>query len=133
MNTVRLPDFLEGSGDYETQVVGESSYQDALEHICGGRTDRGADEFVEALLTLEDSNTFDHNAVRVDINGLTVGYLSRDFAVHYRQRLAEAGYHSLVAHCRAHIRGGWDHSRGRSARGHFGVWLDLPAAYNSTQ
>jgi hypothetical protein len=108
--------------------VGESSYQDALEHICGGRTECGADEFVDAILTLEDSNTFDHNAVRVDINGLTVGVLEPRFRSSLPATSRRGG-----AHCRAHNRGGWDHSRGRVASGHFGVWLDLPAAYNSPQ
>lgn len=118
--------FITGPGDYFIQVVGESSYQDALEEICGGRTEDGADEFVDAFLILEDTNPNDHNAVRVDIGGGTVGYLTRDFAVQYRQRLAEAGYPRLIGRCRAHIRGGWD--RGGHDRGHFGVWLDLPFA-----
>jgi hypothetical protein len=116
--------FLEGSGDYFIQVVGESSYQEALERICCGCTEDGADEFVEAVLVLEDTNPNDHNAVRADILGLTVGYLTRDFAGQYRRRLTEAGYPRLVGRCRAHIRGGWE--RGEHNRGHFGVWLDLP-------
>jgi hypothetical protein len=105
MSVDAVKGFLEGPGDYFIQVVGESSYQDALEGVCGGRTEDGADEFVEAVLILEDTNPNDHNAVRVDINGCTVGYLTRDFAVQYRRRLIEAGYPSLIGTCRAHIRG----------------------------
>ena len=124
MSADTVEGFLEGPGDYFIQVVGESSYQDALERICHGRTEDGADEFVAAVLILEDSNPNDHNAVRVDIAGVTVGYLTRDFAVQYRRRLLEAGYPRLIGKCRAHIRGGW--ARGSNDRGHFGVWLDLP-------
>lgn len=116
--------FLPGPGEYLIQVVGESSYQDALERICGGRTEDGANEFIDAFLILEDTNPNDRNAVRVDISGMTVGYLTRDFAIQYRHRLVEAGYPRLVGSCRAHIRGGWQ--RGDRDRGHFGVWLDLP-------
>lgn len=92
--------------------------------ICGGRTEDGADEFVEAVLIPEDANPNDQNAVRIDIGSVTVGYLTRDFAVQYRQRLTEAGYPRLIGSCRAHIRGGWD--RAGHGRGYFGVWLDLP-------
>jgi hypothetical protein len=93
-----LHGFLQGPGDYFIQVVGESSYQNALERLCGGRTEDGADEFVEAVLILEDTNPNDHNAVRIDIRGHAVGYLTRDFAVQYRHRLVEAGYPRLNRH-----------------------------------
>ena len=124
MSADPLQGFLSGPGDYFIQVVGESSYQDALERICGGRTEDGANEFVDAFLILEDTNPNDRNAVRVDIGGMTVGYLTPHFAIQYRHRLVEAGYPRLVGSCRAHIRGGWQ--RGDQDRGHFGVWLDLP-------
>ena len=109
-----------GSGSYRVQVVGESNYQRALERICGGRTEDGAEKYITAALVLEDANPYDKNAVRVDIDGSTVGYLSRDAAKAYRNRFRSSGGR---AECPALIRGGWD--RGGKDRGHFGVLLDL--------
>ncbi len=115
---------LGGTGRYEFDIVGESKYQDALERICGGRTEDGANDLVDATLYQEDSNPHDSQAVRVDIEGLTVGYLSRDDAHAYRKQLDALGQGPLVAVCKAKIVGGWQ--RGKSDRGHFGVKLDLP-------
>lgn len=115
---------LPGPGTYKVDVVGESNYQDALSDICGGKSHEGADRRTKATLILEDSNPHDSKAIRVDIQGRTVGYLSKENARQYRDRLASAGHSSLVGRCDAVIRGGWD--RGRGNTGHFGVKLDLP-------
>lgn len=115
---------LGGPGLFEAPIVGESHYQGALERICGGRTRDGAEKYVDATLIQEDTNPHDPMAVRIDIHGLTVGYLSREDARSYRQRLEEAGHPDLIGVCAAVIRGGWD--RGHGDKGHFGVWLDLP-------
>lgn len=115
---------ISGPGDFEIEVVGESHYQQALERICGGRSEDGAEEYVTAILVLEDTNPYDKMAVRVDIEGHTVGHLSRDNARAYRRQLKAAGHPRLTATCNAVIRGGWD--RGGGDRGHFGVRLDLP-------
>jgi hypothetical protein len=118
--------WLEGSGTFALEIVGEASYEPALETICGGRTDESVNLKSEACLICEDSNPYDSMAVRVDIGGHTVGYLSRDNARRYRQELQRIGYPKQQAFCSAVIRGGWD--RGSRGRGHFGVWLDLPAS-----
>ncbi len=87
---------LEGPDAFALPVVGESHYQDALEQICGPRTDEGEDRRVEAQLILEDENPHDSMAVRVDINGITVGYLSRDHARTYRRGLSNAAFLSAA-------------------------------------
>ena len=46
-------------------------------------------------------------AVRVDVQGQTVGHLSRELARQYRKQLERAGYGSTDAYCDARIRGGW--------------------------
>jgi len=97
---------LGGSGEYAFDIVGESKYQDALESICGGRTHEAADKYVEATLYQENSNVHDSQAVRVDIEGKTVGYLSRDDARAYRKQLDALGRGPLVAVCKAKIVGG---------------------------
>jgi hypothetical protein len=105
---------------FNVEVVGESNYQAALERICGGRSRDGAEKYVTATLVPEDSNPYDENAVRVDIDGVTVGYLSRHAAKAYRKR---SGASSGARECAAVIRGGWE--RGRKNRGDFGVRLEL--------
>jgi NAD-dependent DNA ligase len=115
---------LQGSGAFALPIVGESNYQAALEAICGPRSDEGEDRRVEARLVLEDENPHDSMAVRVDIQGMTVGYFSREHARQYRNRLRRSGSPSADSYCQARIRGGWD--RGERRRGHYGVYLDLP-------
>ncbi len=117
---------LPGPGTYEFDIVGESKYQEALESICGGRTEDGAELQTDAVLFLEDTNPHDNMAVRVDIEGQTVGYLSRKDARSYRKQLQQLGHASITCSCNAMIVGGWE--RSRSDRGHFGVKLDLPVA-----
>ena len=118
-----LQPFLHGPGIFDFDVVGESYYQNALEKICGGKTVSGHEKKVMAILIHEDNNPKDDKAIRVDIERMTVGHLTRKFAREYRNRLSEAGYSGLAAACNALITGGWQ--RGAS-EGHFGVRLDLP-------
>ena len=115
---------IHDTGQYSQAIVGESHYQNALELASGGRTKDSAEKYLQAHLVLEDSNPHDSLAVRVDIKGQTVGYLSRKIAREYRNRTREAGHSHLEGVCNAVIRGGWD--RGPKEQGYFGVWLDLP-------
>jgi hypothetical protein len=117
---------LPGPGTFEFDIVGESKYQAALEAICGGRSEDSAEHMTEAVLYLEDSNPHDNQAVRVAIEGQTVGYLSRQNARAYRKQLKQLGHPQTVCKCDAMIVGGWH--RSSADRGHFGVKLDLPVA-----
>lgn len=76
--------WIAGDGKYRLEVVGESNYQKALAKICGGQSEDGANLFVLAELVPEPDNPHDPRAVRVDIRGLTVGYLPRESAARYR-------------------------------------------------
>lgn len=87
-------------------IVGESNYQAALKKIAGRGDVRHS---CYADLVLEDDNRHDSNAVRVDIEGRTVGYLSREHALAYRQQIGQEST------CAAVIVGG----DGRS----LGVWI----------
>ena len=71
-------------------------------------------------LVLEDNNRYDKKAVRVDIEGETVGYLSKENARKFRRKFSFKG---KVFECDAIIIGGWD--RGGGDTGHYGVRLDL--------
>lgn len=115
---------LEGDGTYSTDVVGESHYQRGIERVVGGRTRKSAEHYCSAVLVIEDDNEYDGNAVRVDIDGVTVGYLPAEDAPDYRQWLRREHGRVRNATCPAVVVGGWD--RGGGDRGHFGVKLDLP-------
>lgn len=98
-------------------VVGEAAYQDALRSIYRKNGGDGHDLKVGAVLTPENGNRFDANAVRVEIDNRTVGYLSRELAVQYRAALGET-----AGQCAAKIVGGFEMEDGTSA--HFGVKLN---------
>jgi HIRAN domain-containing protein len=76
--------------DEMVNVVGESSYQPAIRKACGWSpgTDTHFDCFAE--LVPEPTNPYDPNAVRVDIDGACVGYLSRADAVELGPAIGEA-------------------------------------------
>jgi hypothetical protein len=115
---------LKLAGGRFVDVVGESHYQDALEAICGGRTKYDVYEKVTATLIPEDGNPFDDNAVRVEIEGRTVGYLKKSESKHYREKLREAGFLGILTTCKALIMGGGE--RRDDYMGYYGVSLELP-------
>lgn len=82
-------------------VVGESNYQATLRPLA----DRlGRDGVFEARLVPEPDNPYDGNAVAVCVNdGLAkVGYLNRDVARNYQERLAQ---HGVPVVCPARLTG----------------------------
>jgi hypothetical protein len=112
--------YLEGDGRFRLPVVGESFCEDAFLAICGPRRPEGYELLVDAVLVPEQDNRHDTKAVRVEVKGKKVGYLSRSIARRYRMRFGRR-----TVYCRAKIIGGWD--RGGNDTGHFGVRLDLGA------
>lgn len=108
---------LPRSGAYNFDIVGEASYQNALDQLAGGKTDAGVHVEKWATLIIEKDNPFDPNAVRVDIEGHTVGYLSRTHAARFRKTINRS---NCVAP--ALITGGWKRAGGQ---GHYGVKLNF--------
>lgn len=108
---------LNGHGDYDLEIVGESNYQDALKRIAHGRG--GVRLECRAEMYLESDNKYDRNAVRVSIDGKTVGYLSREMAVEMRRSLGTAGLDKDGQRVTidAIVVGGGDKL--------YGVWLDM--------
>jgi hypothetical protein len=90
--------FLRADGTYAVPIVGESHRQEALEEICGGQAAR---KKVVASLIREDENPHDTNAIRVEIDGKKVGYLSREMAKVYRGTMEAAGHADAVGTCNA--------------------------------
>ena len=118
---------LNGLDTFSVKVVGESHYQDNLSKICGGFTKEGIENIATAKLVHADDNPYDNKAIRIEISGMTVGYLSRSEARYFRDQMRANGYVGLTANCKAKITGGWD--RGINDVGNFGVSLDLPIEY----
>ena len=80
--------FILGDGSYSFDIVGEASYQYNLRQICGPRKEEGEDRKEIALLIFEDTNTYDdYQAVCVKIKGMTVGYMDKEFARSFRERI----------------------------------------------
>lgn len=110
---------MRGDGRFALEVVGESSYTEALEAILGDAVGSEKELKREATLVLEDDNPHDTQAVRVDVQGVTVGYLARAMAPVLRRSLAaaNAGAHKRFT-CDALVYAG-----GRARR--YSVRLDL--------
>lgn len=115
---------LHGPGTFAVDVVGVSRRQSVLAAIVDRQSRRGRTVTIDAVLILEDSNPHDANAVRIEIEGELIGYLSRDNARRYRADLAAAGQPRATVRCKARIVGGFETESGE--RAHFGVRLDLP-------
>ena len=121
---------LVGAARYEWEIRGTERCQPILEAICGPRQSRGVRRFETARLILEDKypgerHPQDKNVVRVEIRGRTVGYLSPEDAVLYRQLLVKRDAPRGTGQCQALITGGWFSSDGR--KGPYEVNLDLPS------
>ena len=116
--------FIEGDGHYDLEVVGESHYQRHLKVLSGHYSNEGGDRELIAKLHYENTNPHDKKAIRVVINGGTVGYLSRKDARLFRKRIEKVGLEGLVISCNVEILGG--KRVGLFKKTDFGVWLDLP-------
>ena len=104
------------------EVVGESHYQPALQTITGRRG--WTDILCECSATLvpEPTNPYDANAVRVEIQGQTVGYLSRGDAAGYSPHLRQLAARQHRVCCDAVIAGRGPGSDTKN----MGVFLHIP-------
>lgn len=107
-------------GVFDVTVVGVSFYQEVLGKICANRHQEGYELFKEAAIVPDDDNPHDDHAVRVEIDGKTVGHLSRKNAIVWRSKMISDN-HSGVIRCPAKIV--WDRAHDRA--GSYGVWLNL--------
>lgn len=106
------------SVSYTYNIVGEQSYQDSLKKIAGPKEEDSKFFECYAKVSSELFNQYDKNAVKVEINGLLVGYLSRSEAA----KLAGKVVNKTVP---AVIDGGWDDG---SSVGSYGVKLAISNA-----
>ncbi|HVV32396.1 MAG TPA: hypothetical protein VHC73_04125 [Vitreimonas sp.] len=109
---------VKGPGKFAVTVVGVSQYQPVLDAAAK------EDAPLSAVLTPEDDNAHDDQAVAVHLHGQRVGYLSRADARRFRADLVRTGYTHLSVRCKAKIVGGFETAAGK--RAHLGLKLDLP-------
>lgn len=93
---------------FNTEVVGEASYKRQLRTVFGSGEGR---KHFDARLDPEPTNPHDSSAIKVSIDGGTVGYLPRASAKRYGRK-----YGARSQTCGAVI---------VSREGGHGVWLDL--------
>lgn len=116
--STRAANSLAPGRGWSVLVVGEASYQHAIQSLYRKHGGRGHDLKVTAVVAPEEGNEFDANAVRVEIDGRRVGYLSREMAVEYRAALGET-----AGQCSAKLVGGYERDDGSMA--YLGVKLRM--------
>lgn len=121
MNAFRLED--DGT---VLEAVGEASYQEPLVRITGSLAWEDVRCEVLAALVPEPDNAFDENAIAVQVNAETVGYLSRGDAIDYQPLVGELAAHGMVATCEAMICGR-SVERGGTTK-NLGIFLHLPSS-----
>jgi len=108
------------TGTFDVAVVGVYFHQEILQKICGNKREEGMPIYKQAMLVPENDNPKDANAVRVDIEGETVGHLSRRNATLWRSKMISENRSGVVM-CPVEIV--WD--RSYVAEGSYGVLLDI--------
>jgi hypothetical protein len=110
--------------DYECSVIGESNYQSHLKQIAGDHGKQSACIDVLALLLPEPTNQYDKNAVRVFIQGETVGFIPKEHCITYLRRLTALKLSRTSATtCDAQVMGGFIGKDGKRAS--YGVVLNI--------
>ena len=117
------PLHLAKGGGFNFEIVGEASYQAALDAICGGKCADGHNLHKVAQLCFQEDNPYDPNAVVVLIDRNVVGYIPRDLAPDMRNALLKLNRDERPVTCDAKVVGGW--CRGPGDEGHYGVKLSL--------
>jgi hypothetical protein len=92
-----------GDGTFSLEVVGGESCQPELEALTDNPLLEEETRIVLALLIPEDTNPYDRAAVRVQIVGRTVGYLSRADARALRASLGSEVQGTTRFRCRAKL------------------------------
>lgn len=95
-NIITLPD----DGRYDLLMVGTSHYYDTIKELYG---ETKGNYHNRARLISEIDNSHDKNAVRVEIDGKQVGFLSSADATKYRRKLSQWGHVNATCECRVKI------------------------------
>jgi hypothetical protein len=124
------PVHLAPGAGFDFDIVGEASYQDALDDLCGGKCDEGHNLGAVAQLCFQEDNPYDANAVVVLIDRRVVGYIPREKAPWFRSEILRINPDERPVICDARIVGGWN--RGSGDEGNYGVKLSITEPLQST-
>ncbi|HNB51327.1 MAG TPA: hypothetical protein PK530_05270 [Anaerolineales bacterium] len=91
-----------GAAVYPVEVQDEARYRENLAYLL--ERSEGAPQDLTARLILEEDKEIDTSAVRVEIEGQTVGHLSEAEAKLYRAKLVSLCLSEVIGTCAAHIR-----------------------------
>ena len=108
---------------FNFEIVGEASYQPALDAICGGKCADGHKLATRAQLCFQEDNPYDPNAIVVLIDRNVVGYIPRNLAKEMREAILRLNPEERPVTCDARVVGGWIRDGGDE--GHYGVKLSL--------
>ena len=100
---------------YAYNIVGEQSYQNNLKKIAGPKEEESKFFECYAKVSSEPLNQYDKNAVKVEINGLLVGYLSRSEAAKLAGKVVNKTLPAVID-------GGW---KDEESTGSYGVKLAI--------
>lgn len=103
------------SVSYAYNIVGEQSYQNNLKKIAGTKEEESKFFECYAKVSSEPFNQYDKNAVKVEINGLLVGYLSRGEAAKLAGKVVNKNVPAVID-------GGW---KDEESTGSYGVKLAI--------
>jgi hypothetical protein len=106
----------------ECDIVGESHYQDAIKILAGPDDEYVGSKEYKAFLIPEDNNPYENKAVRVDIEGMIVGYFGREDARSFRRRLGAKKLAGQITTCKAIVIGGCGP---RGEKWHYGIRLSI--------
>lgn len=95
---------------YVYNIVGEQSYQNNLKKIAGPKEEESKFFECQAKVSSEPFNQYDKNAVKVEINGLTVGYLSKSEAAKLSGKVVNKTVPAVID-------GGWFDADGEGSYG----------------
>lgn len=105
---------------YAYNIVGEQSYQNNLKKIAGPKEEESKFFECYAKVSSEPFNQYDKNAVKVEINGLLVGYLSKSEAAKLSGKVVNKTVPAVID-------GGW---KDEESTGSYGVKLAINNVYN---
>lgn len=114
---------LNGKNEYDFKIAGEAAFQDNLLKITGNKCEQAKCMNLQAIIQADPTNKYDLNAVRVQINNLTIGYLNPQTARDFKEVLAVRKIDpATIFTADAKIVGGWkDHK----SEGNLAVYLDI--------
>lgn len=108
------------NASYIYNIVGEQSYQNNLKKIAGPKEEESKFFECYAKVSSEPFNQYDKNAVKVEINGLLVGYLSKSEAAKLSSKVVNKTVPAVID-------GGW---KDEESTGSYGVKLAINNIYD---